>query len=138
MANLYNSAGEIIDIGNPVNSFESSYYIHMSFDDVINCIKNLCATEYESLFDEPFFNWLQVLHNTYGARFSLYVYNISDLANVPEQYKDDFLNARGWIKFGLHSTTSSSNYENSSYVDGQNDWNMVVNQVIRLLEAANL
>lgn len=131
MANLYNSTGEIIDIGNPVNSFESSYYIHMSFDDVTNCIKNLYTKGYESLFDEPFFNWLRVLHNTYGARFSLYIYNISDLANVTEKYKDDFLNARGWIKFGLHSATSSSTYQNSSYDDGQNDWNMVVNQVIR-------
>ena len=91
MANLYNSTGEIIDIGNPVNSFESSYYIHMSFDDVTNCIKNLYTKEYESLFDEPFFSWLRELHNEYGARFSLYVYNISDLSNIPDKYKDCLL-----------------------------------------------
>ena len=70
----------------------ASSFMHISFDDVANCFKNLKNKSYDSLFDEPFFGWLRTLHNEYGAKFSLYAY-YSDLRGVPSTYAAEFADA---------------------------------------------
>lgn len=107
------------------------YYMHISFDDVETCIGNLASGSYVSLWDEPLFGWLKGLHEQYGAKFSLYVYNISQLSGVPDTFKSEFMAAKDWLKLGLHSNTSSGTYAESTYESGQADWNTVVNQVVR-------
>ena len=125
---------EIISEVNTVNFPVSlnGNFIHISFDDVEHCTKNLINNTYQSLYDEPFFGWLKSLHETYNAKFSLYVYNISHLIDVPNTYKNEFLKAREWLKFGLHSTTNSSTYITATYEQGRTDWNSFVEQIIRI------
>ncbi len=113
-------------------------YIHISFDDVNYCIKNLIDNTYITLFEEPFLAWLKGLHNKYGAKFSLYLYNISDLARVPTTYKQEFFNNSDWLKLGLHSNTSSSTYESSTPSSASTDWNTFVNQVVRFTGSTNI
>ena len=106
--------------------------IHISFDDVIACLANLAIGTYSSLYDEPFFAWLKRLHDGYGAKFSLYVYDLSKLSEVPSTYKDELYEARQWLKFGLHSRTSGYNYSSCTYEDARTDWNTFVENVVRI------
>ena len=106
--------------------------IHISFDDVTACLSNLSSNTYLTLFEEPFFGWLKRLNTTYGARFSLYVYNLETLASVPETYRQEFFDSRHWLKFGLHSKTSGYNYASGTYDGAQSDWNTLVENVVRI------
>ena len=106
--------------------------IHISFDDVVACISNLSANSYSSLFDEPFFGWLKELHTAYGAKFSLYIYDLAKLAAVPSTYRDEFFEARHWLKFGLHAKSSGYNYASGTYEGAQADWNSLVEHVVRI------
>ena len=106
--------------------------IHISFDDVTACLSNLSSNVYPTLYDEPFFGWLKQLNTTYGARFSLYVYNLATLASVPETYRQEFFDSRHWLKFGLHAKTSGYNYASGTYDGAQSDWNTLVENVVRI------
>ena len=106
--------------------------IHISFDDVVACITNLSTNSYSSLFDEPFFGWLEEMHSEYGARFSLYIYDLARLAAVPATYKQEFFDARDWLKFGLHAKSSGYNYAAGTYSDAHADWNSLVENVVRI------
>lgn len=117
-------------LGN-AESFED-YSIHISFDDVVQCITNLTKNTYTSIFDEPFFGWLKSLHDTYNAKFSLYIYDLNKLASVPTTYKQELFEASDWLKFGLHSKQSGYNYASTSASDAKTDWNKLVSNVIRI------
>ena len=106
-------------------------FMHISFDDVEKCFTNIKNNSYDSLYDEPFFNWLKSMHDTYGAKFSLYAYNNS-LTSVPNTYADEFLVAKDWLKIGLHADSSSTNYGSSTYEQGKTAWNTFVNNVVRI------
>lgn len=106
--------------------------IHISFDDVVACITNLSTNTYSSLFDEPFFGWLKEMHTEYGARFSLYIYDLVKLAAVPTIYRQEFSDARDWLKFGLHAKKSGYNYSAGTYADAQADWNFLVENIVRI------
>ena len=102
--------------------------IHISFDDVEKCFNNLKSNQYTSLYDEPFFGWLKGLHDTYGAKFSLYVY-YSDLAGVPATYAEEFAAASDWLKIGFHADNASNSAGFSTYDQGMAAWNTFVGYV---------
>ena len=106
--------------------------IHISFDDVVACISNLSTNRYSSLFDEPFFGWLKELHTAYGAKFSLYIYDLAKLAAVPSTYSEEFFESRHWLKFGLHAKSSGYNYASGTYEGAQADWNSLIEHVVRI------
>lgn len=106
-------------------------FVHISFDDVGNCLKNLTKEDgYSSLFQEPFFGWLQGLHAQYGAKFSLYCY-ADVLQCVPDRYREEFYAASDWLKIGLHAD-SSDTYGNWNYETAKAAWNGFVDHVYRI------
>ncbi|MBQ8762327.1 MAG: collagen-like protein [Clostridia bacterium] len=117
--------------GVDVGALDNMGFMHISFDDVTICFNNLKNNSYTSLYDEPFFNWLKTLHDTYGAKFSLYAYN-SSLTSVPNTYAEEFFEAKDWLKIGLHATDSSSNFGSSTYEQGKTAWNTFVDNVTRI------
>lgn len=94
-----NVIGEVNAIDNRKNSF-----LHISFDDVTYCIKNLSTGSLTSLFSEPLFALLKQLHDKYGAVFSLYVYQLqnSGFLNMPTKYQQEFIDNSDWLKIGFH------------------------------------
>ena len=106
-------------------------FMHISFDDTAASLLNLNNTEYDSLFDEPFFKWLKGLHDTYGAKFSMYVFADS-LSDVPDRFAAEFTAASDWMKFGLHSPNNDSNYKSATYEEGKQAWNDFVANIIRI------
>ena len=79
-------------------------FLHISFDDVEYCIKNLSTGTLNSLFDDPLIGLLKNLHNHYGCAFSLYVYNLvsSGFLNMPIKYRQEFIENSSWLKVGFH------------------------------------
>ena len=117
--------------GVDVGVLDNMSFMHISFDDVTTCFNNLKNNGYTSLYEEPFFNWLKTLHDNYGAKFSLYAYNDS-LTSLPNTYAEEFLQAKDWLKIGLHATNSSSNFGSSTYEQGKTAWNTFVDNVTRI------
>lgn len=90
--------------------YKNDPFVHISVDDVFSILKDLTENQssYASLFDHPDFNFLKEMHDTYGAVFSLYVYNrVHDdtftISDMTTKYKFEFAANATWLKFGYHS-----------------------------------
>lgn len=87
-------------------------YIHLSFDDVESCFKDLAEhiSTYTSIFDCSFFSFLKEMHEKYGAKFSLYCFTLTDSATaIGTKFADDFISNSNWLKFGFHSYAQGKN-----------------------------
>ncbi len=116
----------------PQGSISDTYYLHLSFDDTMNCLKNLTSSApYESVFEEPFFAYLNDLHKNYGAKFSLYTY-LDVLENVTDKYQKELGLASSWLKFGMHSTSHSERFNKATYEDGFNAWTKFAKNIFRI------
>lgn len=132
-------SGNIDVEGGESTAEQKGNYIHISFDDVSLSTSNLGSNDYESIYEEPFFAFLKDLHDTYGAKFSLYLFDISNLSNIPTTFKDELMAAKDWLKFGLHwRTGGGGSYTNDTYQQGATDWNFVVDNVVRFGGTAEL
>ena len=87
------------------NKVTNNNFIHFSFDDVTRCFTNLNTNKntFTSIFQDNFLNYLKSLHESYGAKFSLYCNNISLLNSIGDHYKNDFIANNDWLKIGNHS-----------------------------------
>lgn len=80
--------------------------VHLSFDDVCLCIKDLNNKDYESVFQQDFLCELKKLHDKYGCKFSLYIYeedNDYSINSFTERYSKEFAQNSDWLKFGYHA-----------------------------------
>ena len=80
----------------------SGNLMHISFDDTAISLDSLFATGPESIYEIAFFRDLRELHDKYGACFSLYFYS-DKLANVTDNYKTEFQQAKNWLRFNFHT-----------------------------------
>lgn len=113
-------------------------YLHFSFDDVGYCILNLVnnGASFDSLWDEPFFGMLKNLHDTYGAIFSLYIWDVANLVNIPSKFKTEFMDSSAWLKFGFHSYTEGS-LADTSYNDAKTQYETFINYVFSKIGGVN-
>ena len=78
-------------------------YTHFSIDD---------ATQvFESIFENEVLGKLRDLHEEYGLKVTLYVFEKLDtynLADFPDTYKKEFEDSADWLKIGFHSITEAS------------------------------
>ena len=95
------------------------------------CWNTLATNRYVSLWDEPFFAWLKVLHEEYGAKFSLYTYT-NVLQGVKAEYASELSMAADWLKIGFHADRSGHNLNEISYETGKGYWNAFVEEVRRI------
>ena len=116
------------DESNEITDYMMPQNIHISFDDVSYCFKNLKNETYTSLYQEPLFGWLKELHDAYGAKFSLYVY-YNDIKDVPSTYAEEFAAASDWLKIGLHADHSGNSSGFATYDEGKAAWDTFVSYV---------
>lgn len=85
--------------------YSNNNFMHFSFDDVSITFSHIATSRnvYSSIFEEPFMNYLKTLHETYGAKFSLYCNNINALNTIGDKFKNDFVANNDWLKIGYHS-----------------------------------
>lgn len=118
------AVGPVVQDGaNLTVDYTNSRYMHLAFDEVEHSIANLVTHKdtYTSIYDEPFFGWLKELHDTYGAKFSLYTYTSvletyvtamsaepvkadvaeGEAANIFETYRSELKEASDWLKIGF-------------------------------------
>ena len=104
-------------------------YVHISLDDVNLSVENLADKKYECLWDEPLFCRLKEYHETYGAVFSLYVFE-DTFQQIGNGYQKDFFESADWLKIGLHSHSIDEIYDESiDYQTGKSGWNQFVDTV---------
>ena len=89
-------------------STKNNGYIHLSLDDVSICINSLATMPYSSAWDEPLLKALKNLHETYGAVFSLYVWDVANIAGIQSKFKAELKAASNWLKFGFHAAAEGS------------------------------
>lgn len=82
--------------------------VHLSFDDCYLCLKDLTtdSTKYKCLFEQPFFADLKDLHESTGAKFTLYTYeevNDFNIAQLPAKYVKEIKDNCDWLKIGYHA-----------------------------------
>ena len=114
-------------------------YMHISFDDVTICIQHLIAKQnkYTSLFEEPFFNLLKTLHETYGACFSLYIFNLNILPNLTNKFANDFKNNSDWLKLGFHSLTKDGHLDQYTPEQALQQYNDFISNAYRITGGLN-
>lgn len=83
---------------------------HISIDDVRFTFHDLIirADPCKSIFQSPVLAFLNKVHRSTGAKFSLYGFtraNEYDIADVPDRWKGEFEDNSDWLKFGFHWPT---------------------------------
>lgn len=95
-------------------------YMHISFDDVYACLKDITDNGYNSIFENSFFADLKKLHDEYGAVFTLNCFNTYskdsgyDISNLPERYSAEFKANSDWLKFAFHAENDKTQYTASN------------------------
>lgn len=124
------------DEANLTVDYKNSQYMHLAFNEVEHSFTNLVTHKdtYTSIYDEPFFGWLKELHDTYGAKFSLYTYtsvletyvtalsaepinaNVAEgeAVNIFAKYRVEFEEASDWLKIGLSAVDKEHDFSDVS------------------------
>lgn len=109
-------------------------YMHISVDDTIGILENITNSDLNSIWEDEIFGFYKQMHDTYDAVFSLYCfYNNStfNLSQVTVKFKDELINASGWLKFGVHAKNDNSNYNTLDANVQVDDYNSIVAEISR-------
>ncbi|MGM9936027.1 MAG: family 78 glycoside hydrolase catalytic domain, partial [Candidatus Ornithomonoglobus sp.] len=91
-------------------------YMHISFDDVYACLKDITDNEYGSVFENSFLADLKSLHDSFGAVFTLNCFNkySSDssysISDLPDRYSQELAANSDWLKFAFHAEDDKTQY----------------------------
>lgn len=91
--------------------------MHISFDDVYECLYDITVNEYNSAFENSMLADLKKLHEEYGAVFTLNCFIKSskqsnyDIAKLPSRYKDELSSCADWLSFAKYLSLCSFIYE---------------------------
>ncbi len=140
---IKNSAGETKNIVRTYYFDKDSFRrYHFSIDDALNMFYELDVNEnqWESIFEQDEFAFLKQMHDSYGSKFSLYLFfenSAWSLADMTGKYKSEFQENSDWLKFSFHAKASSPKYPYTyaSYKTAYNDFNLIKNEVIRFAGA---
>lgn len=115
---------------------------HISFDDVTEVLKELKDKEarYESIFECDFLQQLRELHDDYGAKFSLYVYEKDgnfNIADMPVKFRKEFRTHSDWLKFGFHAIQPEFD-RNIKFADFQVSFCNVYGAICRFADSTSL
>ena len=106
--------GELKELcSNVVESKQS--FAHMSLDDQLKCLKDLTDNKdkYNSLFESPYFKPIKTLHDEYGCKFTLMLFNTDkelnfNLSEVTNKFSGEFNENATWLKFAYHGPDTTT------------------------------
>lgn len=87
--------------------------LHLSVDDVVDCLRDLAEGSYPSPWAQPVLADLRRLHDDTGAVVSLYAFVRAEawhLGRVPDRHRDAFAAAAPWLRFGFHGLDEATDY----------------------------
>ena len=100
----------VVENAFPPESLSEKKCVHVSIDDCWISLSRLSSPQVKSIYDVPFFANLRKWHESYGAKFTCYVYGgvggnaPFSLKDVPAKFRGEFADASDWLKFGFHAT----------------------------------
>ena len=112
------------------------------FDDVIWLFRDLTRQKPESIFDHFYLKIFKEAHEKYGMKVQMNVFYRTDyfygmdefsLADMTDNYKDEFRANSDWIKFGFHAKQEFPDYPliNISYDDMVKNFQEIKNEIVR-------
>lgn len=87
--------------------------LHLSVDDVADCLRDLAEGGYATPWAQPVLGDLLRLHEASGAVVSLYAFlRAGDwhLGRLPDRHRDAFAAAAPWLRFGFHGRDEATDY----------------------------
>lgn len=78
------------------------------------------SLKYNSIFDQPFLRELHEIHETTGAKFTLYIYEKDgnyDINQFPHKFAEEFHSNSEWLKVGYHAMNPSISKDSISNYD---------------------
>ncbi len=115
---------------------------HFLIDDVIWALHDLTRFRPASLFDNPYIKMLKTAYERYGVKTQLnlfyrtnrlnYAYDFC-LAEMTDAYKDEWIAASEWLKFGVHADSEFPDYPhpNVSYAEMKKLFEDIHAEVVR-------
>lgn len=102
--------------------FDNKRFAHFSLDDQNDCLKDITDNKdsYTSVFDSPYFAPLKSLHDKYGAKFTLNLFETNDgfdIANTTNKFRGELSNNSHWLKFAYHAPDATTHLEDMSVSD---------------------
>ncbi|MBQ8300540.1 MAG: Ig-like domain-containing protein, partial [Clostridia bacterium] len=116
---------------------ETDKYMHISFDDVYLCLKDITNNSYTSVFENSFFADLKSLHDNYGAVFTLNCFNTYsgdssyDISNLPDRYKDELAENADWLKFAFHAEDENTKYDTDAADEISASYNKFTSAILK-------
>ncbi len=117
---------------------ENKSYIHISFDDTFEILKDLTINEktYDSIFDNETLAFLHRLHKTFGAVFSMYCFYENgeyNLSQFTDSFSEEFSENSDWLKFGFHSYNPDANFSELDYDTAKEQYTQTTTQLKRIV-----
>ena len=114
-------------------------FAHMSLDDQLGCLKDLTDNKdnYSSLFESPYLAPIKTLHDEYGCKFTLMLFNTDkelnfSLSDVTDKFYNEFEENAHWLKFAYHGPdTTTYPAKTMSVDDFVNSMDGVYKQITR-------
>lgn len=111
-------------------------------DDVIWVFRDIAREKPASIFDNSFMKMLKTAHDNYGMKTQLNIFFKTDnfygndefsLKEMPDCYKEEFINASDWLRFGFHARQEFPDYPyvNASYEQVKADLDEMKKEVFR-------
>lgn len=114
--------------------------IHFSIDDCIEMFKDITINNYNSIFENKYFNFFKELHDNYNSCISLYTfieYNGFNISNISNRYKNEFRVNSNWLKIGFHGYNENSRY-NSDDITMKKDYKLFLKYIHRFTGTYNI
>lgn len=120
-------------------------FAHISFDDQLDCLKDITDNSYESIFESPYFSVLKEAHDAYGAKFTLELF-YQDAATSPtfaltgvtDSFKQEFIDNSGWLKFAYHGPDPTTKLNEMSDADLLASFENMYTQIKRFAGRCNI
>ena len=113
----------------------------VSIDDAIWFLQDIAKNQdrYQSIFENPYLALLRRLHEEYGTKFHLNIYNECpehggfDLTMLSDRYKNEWISVNDWLTLHFHAKADSPEYPYSiaTREKVRKDCKQVVDQIER-------
>lgn len=111
-------------------------------DDVIWVLRDLARRRPDSIYDNDFMRMLKRAHDDNGMTVQLNLFYRTDffygddeftLAEMPDIYKEEFSEAKDWLRFAFHAKQEFPDYPyvNATYDDVKANYEDIINEVKR-------
>ena len=110
----------------------------VSTDDNIRFLKDIAqnADRYSSIFENPYLALWQDMHRKYGTKVHFNIYYETegfDLSEMPDSFRDEWLENRDWIRLSFHARSASRKrpYIHASAEEIKADYRLVTREIER-------